>query len=99
MLHSHANEDDDDEEMNTNSKSSLLRGENRPTTDGTEGGGSIPFCGCLSVKFYQPYFDLDTQDVSNRIWSSLFFCRRQDTFLDNFATKNPDVYGPFWVIY
>ena len=98
MLHSHANEDDDDEEMNTNSKSSLLRGENRPTTDGTE-GGSIPFCGCLSVKFYQPYFDLDTQDVSNRIWSSLFFCRRQDTFLDNFATKNPDVYGPFWVIY
>jgi hypothetical protein len=91
MLHSHANEDDD-EEMNTDSKSSLLR-ENRPA-EGTEG---IPFCGCLSVKFYQPYFDLDTQDVYNRIWSSLFFCRRQDTFLDSFATKTPDAYGPFWV--
>jgi hypothetical protein len=94
MLQSHSSREDDDEEMNTNSKSSLLR-EARPS-DGPE---SIPFCGCLSVKFYQPYFNLDTEDVVNRIWTSLFFCRRQETFLDSFATKAPDAYGPFWVIF
>ena len=82
---------DDDEEMN----SSLLRGESsRKTEDDTR---QMPFCGCISVQYYQPYFDLDTQDVINRIWNSLFFCRRQETFLDSIIQK-PDAYGPFWVL-
>lgn len=84
---------EDDEEMNMSANSSLLRGESRKTEDDSR---QMPFCGCISVQYYQPYFDLDTQDVINRIWSSLFFCRRQETFLDSIMQK-PDAYGPFWV--
>lgn len=56
----------------------------------------IPFCGCLSVQFYQPYFDVDTSDVQNRLQQALIFCGRQETFMTFVGTK-PDVYGPFWI--
>ena len=79
--------------MNTNSKTSLLR-EHQTISD----TNSIPLCGFLSVKYYQPYFDVDTSEVTDRIWSSLFFCRREQTFLDQIGAKISDVYGPFWVI-
>ena len=56
----------------------------------------IPFCGCLSVRYYQPYFDVDTTDVTSRISSSLLYCRSETNFL--MATREkPDAYGPFWV--
>ena len=87
--------DDDDEEMNS-SNSSLLK-DNRKEGD-ESGQSAIPFCGCLSVQYYQPYFDLDTQEIINRIWSSFFFCRRQETFLET-ITRKPDAYGPFWVCF
>lgn len=56
----------------------------------------IPFCGCLSVRYYQPYFDVDTDDITTRLKSSIFYCRAEQNFL---ATINdrPDAYGPFWV--
>jgi hypothetical protein len=40
-----------------------------------DSGDSIPMCGCMSVKYYQPYFDVDTSDVTSRIKAALFFCR------------------------
>ena len=83
--------EDDDEEMTMGSNSSLLK-ENRKDEDTPQ----IPLCGFLSVQYYQPYFDLDTQEVINRVWNSLFFCRRQETFLETIIQK-PDAYGPFWI--
>lgn len=56
----------------------------------------IPFCGCLSVRYYQPFFDVDTTDVLNRIGSAVFFCNRDQNFLSLIGDK-PDAYGPFWV--
>ncbi len=56
----------------------------------------IPMCGCLSVKFYQPYFDVDTVDVSNRALNALFYCKREQNFL-NLIGEKADAYGPCWV--
>jgi len=56
----------------------------------------IPFCGCLSVRYYQPFFDVDTSDVMTRIGSAVFYCNRDQTFLSLVGDK-PDAYGPFWV--
>ena len=56
----------------------------------------IPFCGCLSVRYYQPYFDVDTVDVVSRITSSVLYCKREQNFLASIADR-PDAYGPFWV--
>jgi hypothetical protein len=56
----------------------------------------IPFCGCLSVRYYQPYFDVDTSDVTSRLVSALLYCRREQNFLAATSSK-PDAYGPFWV--
>jgi hypothetical protein len=70
---------------------STLLSDNRPkpATD-------IPFCGCLSVQYYQPYFDVDTVDVTSRISSSLLYCRAEQNFLTTIRER-PDAYGPFWV--
>jgi hypothetical protein len=56
----------------------------------------IPFCGCLSVRFYQPYFDVDTVDISSRISCAMFYCRREENFLSLLKDK-PDAYGPIWI--
>ena len=89
------NSKDDDEEMNLGASSNLIQ----KNSNTNESDNSIPFCGCLSVKFYQHYFDLNTQDVVDRIGMTLFYCRRTETFLDFLSSHNPDAYGPFWVIY
>jgi hypothetical protein len=81
----------DDEEMNLGPHSSLLKGDVAKPED------SIPLCGCLSVRYYQPYFNVDTSDVLQRMWSSFFFCRREETFLEHIIVKSPDAYGPIWV--
>lgn len=56
----------------------------------------IPMCGFLSIRYYQPYFDVDTNDVVSRITQASFFCNREQNFLTTIAEK-PDAYGPFWV--
>lgn len=56
----------------------------------------IPFCGCLSVRYYQPYFDVDTSDVTARLSSSILYCRSEQNFLAS-TRERPDAYGPFWV--
>jgi len=56
----------------------------------------IPMCGFLSVRYYQPFFDVDTTDITNRISQSLFYCYREQNFFASIAEK-PDAYGPFWV--
>lgn len=59
-------------------------------------GREIPLCGFMSVQYYQPYFDVDTDDVYQRLIQSSFFCRREKNFLA-FIGDKPDAYGPFWV--
>ena len=56
----------------------------------------IPFCGCLSVRFYQPYFDVDTAEIIDRVGHAMFYCRREENFLAHISEK-PDAYGPVWI--
>lgn len=56
----------------------------------------VPLCGFLTVQYYQPFFDIDTVDISNRILASTFFCRREQNFVTMIGDK-PDAYGPIWV--
>ena len=98
MLHS---KHDEDEEMNLSMSSTGLIREQGNKEGGAGGAGGqedVPFCGCLTVRYYQPYFDVDTADVSARITSAIFYCRAgtADNFLATTAEK-PDAYGPFWV--
>lgn len=56
----------------------------------------IPFCGCISIRYYQPYFDVDTADVISRLYRSTIYCRAEKSFMSTIADK-PDAYGPFWI--
>ena len=86
-----AREDDDNlDEMTVNVK--LLDDSKKNTVEIPD----IPFCGCLSVRFYQPYFDVDTVDITNRLSSALFFCKREQSFI-SLCQDKPDAYGPVWI--
>ena len=90
----HKGDDGDEEEMNSSmSATGLIR---EGPSENTE--NEVPFCGCLTVRYYQPYFDVDTKDVSSRMLSSVFYCRAGpgENFLSQTAEK-PDAYGPFWI--
>ena len=77
------------EDLDTAQSSGLLADKQKEIPD-------IPFCGCLSVRYYQPYFDVDTADITARLWSANLYCRREQNFLTTIAER-PDAYGPFWV--
>ena len=53
----------------------------------------IPFCGCLSVQYYAPYFDVDTVDIKDRLLSSF----KVDPTFFSMVDDKPDGYGPFWI--
>jgi len=80
----------EDEEMNAgNSTSSLVGGkEKKEPVD-------IPFCGFVSLQYYQPYFDVDTEDIKSRIMTSMIGFK-DDSFL-KLVDDKPDLYGPFWI--
>ena len=86
------NDNDDDDEMNLNSSSAGLLREEKKSDDTSD----IPLCGCLSIRFYQPYFDVDTNEVIQRIMNAVFFCSRETNFMTMINDK-PDAYGPFWI--
>ncbi|KAI3747990.1 hypothetical protein L6452_10787 [Arctium lappa] len=48
----------------------------------------------FTIAAYQPYFDVDTSDILERIKDSLLPFR--GTFNEKTAS-NPDLYGPFWI--
>jgi len=56
----------------------------------------MPMCGCLSVAFYKPYFNVDTKDVWDRLLMAAFYCRKDNSFM-TLIDSNPDAYGPFWI--
>ena len=75
--------------------SGLLR-EGSPRKDMPKDKEDVPFCGCLSVRYYQPFFDVDTSEVTERVSHSLMYCRRNESFISSIKEK-PDLYGPFWI--
>ncbi len=48
------------------------------------------------MKYYQPYFDVDTTDIISRVRKSTVYCGQEGQFIDEIDEK-PDLYGPFWV--
>jgi len=56
--------------------------------------GKVPLCGFFSVEFYQPYFNVTTNDVKERIKSSLNPIKPRFFEL---TQENPDLYGPIWI--
>ena len=85
---------DEDEDMDASASGSLMNGQ--PSSTDQQSSSGMPFCSCLSVQYYQPYFDVDTEDVTSRITASTVYCGRQEQFLSAIEEK-PDLYGPFWV--
>ncbi|KAI3813240.1 hypothetical protein L1987_17959 [Smallanthus sonchifolius] len=65
-----------------------------PISGSSESQSSGGWFKIFTVAAYQPYFDVDTSDVLERIKDSLF------PFGGSFNEKtasNPDLYGPFWI--
>ncbi|XP_024974514.1 protein YIPF1 homolog [Cynara cardunculus var. scolymus] len=63
----------------------------------SSGSSEQPSAGWLKVftiAAYQPYFDVDTSDILERIKDS--FLPFRGTFNEKTAS-NPDLYGPFWI--
>jgi len=50
---------------------------------------------CLSVSYYRPYFDVDTDEVVARVKASVLFCHGEPFF--GVVRAKPDAYGPFWL--
>lgn len=48
-----------------------------------------------TIEFYQPYFNVDLQDILKRMLGSVTFFRTD--FLESIKDK-ADLYGPFWII-
>jgi hypothetical protein len=54
----------------------------------------VPLCGFFTVEYYQPYFNVQTTDVQERIKSSLNPLKPRFFEL---TQENPDLYGPIWI--
>lgn len=65
---------------------------------------NISMCGLLSLEFYRPYFDVDTNQVKARLLQALWPIRMNSLFLYHADVEGsggggsaPDLYGPVWV--
>lgn len=52
----------------------------------------------FSIEYYQQYFNVDTTIVMERIMSSMIPRRAPSTYLKQNIGRNPDLYGPFWIV-
>ena len=50
----------------------------------------------LTIKFYQQYFDVDTELVYTRLLNSVV-PRRSGNFIRDYVQPNPDFYAPIWI--
>ena len=51
-------------------------------------------CPIFQTAYYQPYFNVDQDEVFNRVKQSFF---PKANFFDT-ARDNPDMWGPFWIL-
>lgn len=69
------------------------------TGDGIESGESPQqMHSIFSIEFYQKYFNVDTDIVSERITSAIIPRRAPVNYLKQNIGQNPDLYGPFWIV-
>ena len=85
--------EDDEEEVSGLLDQKSRENAGKEDTDARE--EAVPLCGILSVKFYRPYFDVDTKDIKTRLYHALVSFK--DSSFMNLVAEKPDAYGPFWV--
>lgn len=81
----------------TNDQNRAAQYQDNTSQGNVQGGGNNRAAGllsCFSVEFYQPFFDVTTEDVKTRIKASID--PRSKTFFDTIRGR-PDLYGPFWI--
>lgn len=54
-------------------------------------------CACLSVAYYQPYFNVSTDNILERTKLSFFYYKPENRNFLAVSQNNPDIYGPFWL--
>lgn len=64
----------------------------QPTNEPSQ--SKVALLGFLTVEFYQPYFNVTTNDVRERIISSINPIKPRFFEITN---SNPDLYGPVWI--
>ena len=94
MMSDHGKDEIDDDDLNATNNGVV--DENKTLLQNGAEFPEIPFCGCLSVRFYQPYFDVDTSEIMSRISHAMFYCKRSENFFALTQDK-PDAYGPVWI--
>lgn len=52
----------------------------------------------FTIEYYQQFFDVDTQIVMERILNAMVPRRASGSYLRQNIAKNPDLYGPFWIV-
>lgn len=57
-----------------------------------------PIHSIFSIEFYQKFFNVDTNIVSERITSAIIPRRAPVNYLKQNIGSNPDLYGPFWIV-
>jgi hypothetical protein len=66
-----------------------------PTTQTATTTAATTTSAFWTIEFYQPYFNVDTVQVLNRIWRT--FIPIKTDFLEQIRTNPPDLWGPFWI--
>lgn len=62
-----------------------------------ESPSSSPKLSMFQIEYYQQFFNIDTNDVVERIVNSMIPKRASSSYLKTKLEVNPDLYGPFWV--
>eukprot|EP00924_Labyrinthula_sp_SR-Ha-C_P009388 snap_masked-scaffold_2-processed-gene-22.2-mRNA-1 protein AED:1.00 eAED:1.00 QI:0/0/0/0/1/1/3/0/355 len=57
---------------------------------------SFSCCGCFSIEFYQPYFDFSSNEILDRLLSSVFIIYKP-TLISTFRTTSADLYTSLWI--
>lgn len=52
----------------------------------------------FTIEYYQQFFDVDTPIVLERILNAIVPRRASGSYLRQNIAKNPDLYGPFWIV-
>jgi len=85
--------DDDD-----NDKAGLLSGDGDQPQQPQQPQAKATNYNFFSLAFYRQFFDVDTEDVKQRVvWSLTPRPKATSDFVLKSIRPNPDLYGPFWV--
>lgn len=76
----------------------LLEGKEATTAGGDKKGPVDMWCGCLSLAYYQRFFEVETADIVRRLKGAImFFMPNTKNFLEEEIGSDPDMYGPVWI--